>query len=227
MKIKSVQISSTERLTVDMEVANTHSYQLENGCVVHNTTSLVLGSSSGIHAWHNDYYIRRMRVGKTEPLYAYVKENMPALIEDCRFKPDIEAVLSVPQKAPEGSIFRTESYKDLLERVKRFNKEWVFPGHRDGANGHNVSCTISLKADEWKECGEWMWKNRNFYNGISVLPYDGGTYVQAPFEDITEEQFNAMVKHLSTLDLSKVVETVDITDHKNEVACGGGACEVL
>ncbi len=190
------------------------------------TTSLVLGTSSGIHAWHNDYYIRRMRVGKNEPLYHYLKENIPELIEDCKFKPHIEAVLSVPQKAPEGAIYRTEPYMDLLERVKRFNKEWVFPGHRDGANGHNVSCTISLKNDEWKGCGEWMWKNRNFYNGISVLPYAGGTYVQAPFEDITKEKFNEMLKHLANIDLSKVIETVDITDHKMEPACAGGACEI-
>lgn len=191
------------------------------------TTSLTLGTSSGIHAWHAPYYVRRMRVGKTEPLYGYIKEHMPELVEDCRFKPDIEAVLSIPQKAPEGSIFRTEDYKDLLERVKRFNKEWVFPGHVDGANSHNVSCTISLKDDEWEECGEWMWKHRNFYNGISVLPYDGGTYVQAPFEDITEERFHEMLEHLATIDLTKVIETVDATDLKGEVACGGGACEVI
>ena len=71
-----------------------------------------------------------------------------------------------------------------------------------------------------------MWKNRNFYAGISVLPYDGGTYVQQPFEDITEEKFNEMLKHLANIDLSKVIETVDITDHKMEPACAGGACEI-
>ena len=190
------------------------------------TTSLVLGTSSGIHAWHNDYYVRRMRVGKNEPLYHYLKENIPELIEDCKFKPHIESVLSVPQKAPEGAIYRTEPYMDLLERVKRFYKHWVMPGYRHGANTHNVSVTVSLKEDEWKGCGEWMWKNRNFYAGISVLPYDGGTYVQAPFEDITEEKFNEMLKHLANIDLSKVIETVDITDHKMEPACAGGACEI-
>ncbi len=191
------------------------------------TTSLVLGSSSGIHAWHNDYYIRRMRVGKNEPLYHYIKETVPELIEDCKFKPNIESVLSIPQKAPAGAIYRTEPYIELLERVKRFYKQWILEGHRDGSNSHNVSVTVSLKPEDWKGCGEWMWKNRNFYAGISVLPYDGGTYVQAPFEDITEEQFNEMVKHVASIDLSKVIETVDITDHKAEVACGGGACEVV
>ena len=190
------------------------------------TTSLVLGSSSGIHAWHNDFYIRRMRVGKNEPLYAYMTEKVPALIEDCHFKPHLEAVMSFPQKAPEGALLRTESFQDLLERVKRFNLEWVAEGHNYGDNKHNVSCTISLKEDEWEDCGKWMWENRADYTGISVLPYDGGTYIQAPFEDCTEETFNEMFKHLAEIDLSQVVEIDDNTEAKDNVACAGGKCEV-
>lgn len=190
------------------------------------TTSLVLGSSSGIHAWHNDFYIRRMRVGKNEPLYAYMTEKVSALIEDCHFKPHLEAVMSFPQKAPEGALLRTESYKDLLERVKRFNLEWVAEGHNYGDNQHNVSCTISLKEDEWEDCGQWMWENRADYTGISVLPYDGGTYIQAPFEDCTEETFNEMFKHLAEIDLSQVVEIDDNTEAKDNIACAGGKCEV-
>lgn len=190
------------------------------------TTSLVLGSSSGIHAWHNDFYIRRMRVGKNEPLYAYMTEKVPALIEECHFKPHLEAVMSFPQKAPEGALLRTESYQDLLERVKRFNLEWVAEGHNYGDNKHNVSCTISLKEDEWEGCGQWMWENRADYTGISVLPYDGGTYIQAPFEDCTEETFNEMFKHLAEIDLSQVIEIDDNTEAKDNVACSGGKCEV-
>jgi len=190
------------------------------------TTSLVLGSSSGIHAWHNDYYVRRMRVGKNEPLYRYMTSTVPSLIEDCVWKPHLEAVMSFPQKAPEGSILRTESYKDILERVKRFNVEWVANGNNRGDNQHNVSCTISLKNDEWDECGKWMWENRYNYTGISVLPYDGGTYVQAPFEDCTKETFEEMFKHLQEIDLTKVIETDDHTEAKDNVACGGGSCEV-
>lgn len=190
------------------------------------TTSLVLGSSSGIHAWHNDFYIRRMRVGKNEPLYAYMTDKVPALIEECHFKPHLEAVMSFPQKAPEGALLRTESYQDLLERVKRFNLEWVAEGHNYGDNKHNVSCTISLKEDEWEGCGKWMWENRADYTGISVLPYDGGTYIQAPFEDCTEETFNEMFKHLAEIDLSQVIEIDDNTEAKDNVACAGGKCEV-
>ncbi len=191
------------------------------------TTSLVLGTSSGIHAWHNDYYVRRMRVGKNEAIYTYLSVNHPELIEDEFFRPHDTAVISVPQKAPEGSIMRTESPFDTLERVKRVATEWVKPGHRTGSNSHNVSATISLREDEWNEAGKWMWENRNHYNGLSVLPYNGGTYTQAPFEDIDEAKFIEMSKVLSNVDLTKVVELDDNTDLSGELACAGGNCEVV
>jgi len=190
------------------------------------TTSLVLGTSSGIHAWHNDYYVRRLRVGKNESIYSYLQIYHPELIEDDFFRPHDTAVISIPQKAPDGSILRTESAFDLLERVKKVASEWVAPGHRNGSNSHNVSATISLKDDEWDEAGKWMWKNRHSYNGLSVLPYNGGTYVQAPFEDITKEKYHELVASLHTIDLTKVVELSDETDLGGELACAGGACEI-
>jgi ribonucleoside-diphosphate reductase alpha chain len=190
------------------------------------TTSLVLGTSSGIHAWHNDYYIRRLRVGKNESIFAYLQENHPELLEDDYFRPHDTSIISIPQAAPKGSILRTESAFDLLERVKQVAGEWVKPGHRTGSNGHNVSATISLKEDEWDKAGEWMWENRNHYNGLSVLPYNGGTYVQAPFEDITKEKYHQMVESLKNIDLTRVVELEDNTDLKGEIACAGGACEI-
>ena len=109
------------------------------------TTSLTLGTSSGIHAWHNDYYVRRIRVGKNEAIYSYLVKNHPDLVEDCVFRSHDTAVISIPQAAPEGSILRTESAFQLLERVKRVATEWVKTGHRTGSNTHNVSATISLK----------------------------------------------------------------------------------
>ena len=190
------------------------------------TSSLVVGSSSGIHAWHNDYYVRRMRVGKNESLYRYMSENLPQLVEDDHFFPHIQAVMSFPQKAPDEAILRNENFMDLLERVKKFNVEWVREGYREGVNQHNVSCTISLKSDEWKVCGEWMWKNRDSYTGISVLPYDGGTYIQAPFEDITKEKFDEMASHLHSIDLTQVQEIEDNTALQDQAACAGGACEI-
>ena len=190
------------------------------------TTSLTLGTSSGIHAWHNDYYVRRVRVGKNEPIYSYLVENHPELVEDEYFRPHDTAVISVPQKSPEGAILRTESPFQILDRVKRVSQEWIKPGHRTGSNSHNVSATISLKEDEWELAGEWMWNNRNFYNGLSVLPYDGGSYIQAPFSDCTKEEYEAMFEKLHTIDLSKVVETQDNTDLSGELACSGNNCEI-
>jgi len=190
------------------------------------TTSLVLGTSSGIHAWHNDYYVRRMRVGKNEAIYKYLFKSHPELIEDEYFRPHDTAVISVPQKAPAKSILRTESPFDTLERVKRVSQEWIKPGHRRGSNTHNVSATVSLKKDEWDKAGEWMWSNREYYNGLSVLPYDGGTYTQAPFEDINEAEYNKMSKVLSDVDLTKIIETDDNTDLSGELACAGGNCEI-
>ena len=188
------------------------------------TSSLVLGTSSGIHAWHNDYYIRRIRVGKNEAIYQYLVENHPELVEDEYFRPHDTAVISVPQKSPEGAILRTESAFQLLERVKKVTQEWVRAGHRTGSNSHNVSATISLKPEDWELAGEWMWENREFYNGLSVLPYDGGTYIQAPFSDCTKEEFDELFKNLHSIDLSQVIELTDETDLSGEVACAGGAC---
>ena len=190
------------------------------------TTSLTLGTSSGIHAWHNDYYLRRVRVGKNEAIYTYLSIYHPELLEDDKYRPHDTAIITVPQKAPEGAILRTESPFDLLERVKKVTKEWIKPGHRKGNNTHNVSATISIKNDEWETVGEWMWENRRFYNGLSVLPYDGHTYVQAPFEDCTEEEYNRLMTTLHEVDLSRVVEMEDMTDLAGEAACAGGACEV-
>ena len=191
------------------------------------TSSLVLGTSSGIHAWHNDYYIRRIRVGKNEAIYTYLAINHPELIEDDFFKPTIQAVISVPQKAPEGSILRTENVIDMLERVKKFNTQWVKKGHRKGANTNNVSATVSIQEGEWEQVGKWMWENKETFNGLSVLPYFGGSYTQAPFEDITKEKFDEMAQYLHSIDLSKVVEFDDYTALMDQAACAGGACEIV
>jgi len=190
------------------------------------TTSLTLGTSSGIHAWHNDYYIRRIRVGKNEPIYGYLSQNHPELIEDEYFSPHTTAVISIPQKAPEGSILRTESALQLLKRVKLVTDEWVKPGFRKGQNTHNISATVSIKDAEWVDVGEWMWDNRNSYNGLSVLPFSDHTYKQAPFEDCSKETYEALMGSLTNIDLTKVKEEEDNTDLKGEVACAGGACEI-
>ena len=190
------------------------------------TTSLVLGTSSGIHAWHDNYYIRRIRVGKNEAIYSYLSSNHPELVEDEYFNPEEQAVISIPQKSPDDAITRHESVFDLLERVKNFSIRWVRTGHVDGLNSHNVSATISVKDDEWDDVGEWLWMNRHYYNGLSVLPYDGGTYKQAPFETIDKERYDEMMLALTKIDLTKITEEQDDTNLTGELACAGGACEI-
>ena len=190
------------------------------------TTSCVLGTSSGVHAWHNDYYIRRIRVGKNEAIYNYLSIRHPELLEDDFFKADSQAVISIPQKAPGDGILRHETSLELLERVRDIYSRWIEPGHIQGNNTHNVSCTVSVKEDEWEKVGEWMWKNKTFYNGLSVLPYDGGSYTQAPFEDIEADTFDEMNAQLKEVDVSQIIEIVDNTNLTGELACAGGSCEL-
>jgi ribonucleoside-diphosphate reductase alpha chain len=220
------------------------------------TTSLVLGTASGIHAWHNDYYLRTMRFNKNEDVAVYLMDKHPELCEDDVLRPTDTVCVRIPVKAPEGSIFRTETAIDTLERVKKFSQEWIKPGHINGANTHNVSATISIdkdrkypsifktdvitdnhsnpiieefledSLDEWEEVGTWMWENREVYNGLSVLPHFGGTYKQAPFEDITKEEYEERIITLKNVDLTKVTELDDTVDFGQVAACAGGACEI-
>lgn len=189
------------------------------------TTSLVLGTSSGIHAWHAPYYIRRVRIGLNEPLYDYVSRKLPELLEVDEEKPTLQAILKIPQKAPEGAV-TSESPFSLLERINYVSEKWVKPGHRDGDNTHNVSATVTLKPEDWELACEWMWENREKYNGLSVFPHADFDYVQPPFEAITEEEYERLLSYVKDIDLSQVIEVQDNTDLKGELACAGGACEI-
>lgn len=192
------------------------------------TSTLVLGClGSGVHDVHARHYIRRLRLGKEEPLYLFFLKHAPSLVEDDLYNPENMAVLSFPQKAQSYAIIRDDTRAlDLLERVKRINQEWIAPGHVSGTNRHNVSCTVSIKPNEWREVGEWMWENQDYYTGLSCLPFDGGTYKQAPFETCSEEMYNEMMAKIADVDLANVVEETDATDLENELACAGGSCEI-
>jgi len=191
------------------------------------STSLTLGTSSGIHAWHNDYYIRRIRVGKAEEIYNYLLETVPELIEDDKFRSHDTAIISIPQKSPQGSITRHESALDLLTRVKCISDTWIKGGHQSGHNTHNVSATVSIKPNEWSIVGNWMWENRECYNGLSVLPHSDHTYVQAPFEDCSKEEYEKLLPKLKTIDLDLIIEQQDETNLTGELACAGGSCEIF
>jgi ribonucleoside-triphosphate reductase len=204
------------------------------------TTSCVLGCSSGIHAWHNDYYLRTVRFGLSEAISQYLLINHPELCELDELRPHDTLCVRFPIHAPEGSILRTETAIDTLERVKKFAQEWIKPGHNNGANTHNVSATISIDKsrvygrlgdrenmkDEWQVVGEWMWENKEFYNGLSVLPYWGGTYRQAPFEDITQEEYEKRISSINSLNVDNIYEDDDNVEFSQTQACAGGSCEI-
>ena len=191
------------------------------------TTSLVLGTSSGIHAWHDEYYLRSIRLGKNEALYTHLLINHPEILEDDFFKPQQTAVIRLPQKAPENATIRTkETAIELLERIKKFHKEWIKPGHIKGNNTHNVSATVNIKPNEWEEVGEWLWNNKEHFTALSFLPEDLGSYIQAPFETITKEEFEEKYSHIHELDLSQVIEIGDNTHLMDNIACGAGGCEI-
>lgn len=210
------------------------------------TTSCVLGCSSGIHAWYDPYYLRTTRFGLSEDIAKYLLANHPELCELDELRPHDTLCVRFPIAAPVNSIMRTESAIETLERVKKFSKEWVKPGHNHGVNTHNISATIYIDKnrkypnshedftgmpvvediDEWKAVGEWMWENKDFYNGLSVLPYFGGNYKQAPFETITEEEYISRIENIKELDLTKVVEEDDNVQFNLVAACAGGACSV-
>jgi ribonucleoside-diphosphate reductase alpha chain len=214
---------------MNLEVSSKIGIQFAARCTTikpSGTTSLVLGTSSGIHAWHNDYYLRRIRIGKNEALYQYLYITHPELLEDDQLNSK-QAIIRIPQKAPEGSILRTEDVMELLERIKKFNTDWVRNGFRRGSNANNVSATVSIQEGDWQKVGEWMWQNKASYNGLSVLPFDSGNYKQAPFEDITKKEFEELEKSLKSIDLTLVYESDDETDHKAEAACAGGACAIV
>ena len=192
------------------------------------TGSLVLGTSSGIHAWHAAHYIRRLRVNKLEPLYAYMVENFPDLIEDEQMNPEKNGVISMVIAAPAGAVTREkESAIDFLNRVKFMFENWIIPGHVRGENYNNVSCTCNVKEDEWDAVREWMWANRDKYTGISLLPYSDAIYIQAPFEDTTAETYQAFAAHVPDLHLERIEEEKNFVNFGAEAACSAGGCELI
>ncbi|MCL2017661.1 MAG: hypothetical protein FWG80_02730 [Alphaproteobacteria bacterium] len=192
------------------------------------TGALLLGTSSGVHPWYAKHYIRRVRINKLEPIYAYMKENFPDLVEDDISKPEKNGILSLIMRAPDGAVTRrNETALEFLERVKYISENWVKPGHIKGDNYNNVSCTVNVKNHEWDDVREWMWENRQNYTGISLLPYSDASYKQAPFEETNEEVYKAFADKDYVFRLDTIKEEKSFVNFTGEVACGGGACEMI
>jgi ribonucleoside-triphosphate reductase len=190
------------------------------------TASCVLGSSSGIHARHDQFYFRRIRMNKDDALAQYLKLSIPELVEDDLFSAT-GVVVTIPQQSPQGAIIRpAEGALDVLDRVLNYHENWIMPGHSSGVNTHNVSVTINYNPDEIDELRKKLWQKRENYAAVSLLPFDGGTYKQAPFESCTQEQYMLYSEMVKDIDLREVKEGEDKTERVETIACAGGLCEI-
>lgn len=190
------------------------------------TASCVLGSSSGIHARFSNYYLRRVRMNSNDSLANYLMRVVPELVEADQFDKN-GIVVTIPQESPKDCVTREqESVMEAFLRVLFYNKNWIEPGHRRGDNTHNVSCTLNYKQEEIEILKSTMWLQKNNYSGISLLPYDGHTYVQAPFETCSKEQFDKYDAMVADINLSEVLELDDNTNRAEILACAGSVCEI-
>jgi ribonucleoside-diphosphate reductase alpha chain len=190
------------------------------------TASCVLGSSSGIHARHSDYYLRRVRMNKDDELARYLSRVAPELVEEDIFSPS-GVVVTVPQESPQGALTRhQESAMALFDRVKHYYNNWVIPGHREGDNTHNISCTINYKPEEVSILLYKLWEDRFEYAAVSLLPFSDNIYQQAPFEDCDKQTFEKYDKMVKDIDLTRVLELEDNTNRAEQLACSGGLCEL-
>ena len=185
------------------------------------TVSQLVDSASGIHARHNDYYIRTVRGDNKDPLTQFMKDSgIPN--EPCVMKPDSTTVFSFPMKSPEGAVTRTQmSAIEQLEYWLMFQRHWC---------EHKPSVTVSVKEDEWMDVGAWVYKNFDEVSGISFLPFSDHTYAQAPYQDITAEEYDELYKQMpESIDWSKLAdfEKEDTTSGGRELACTADACEVV
>lgn len=182
------------------------------------TVSQLVDSASGIHARHNPYYIRRIRMDKKDPIYVFLRDSgVPC--EDEVFRPESTAVFAFPQRAPTGAVCRTD--KTAIEQLELwliYQRYWC---------EHKPSVTISVKDEEWPEVGAWVWKHFDEVSGVSFLPFSDHTYQQAPYTDASKEEYEAAVLAMPTnIDWSKFIEQEDFTTGAQQLACVSGSCEI-
>jgi ribonucleoside-triphosphate reductase (thioredoxin) len=189
------------------------------------TTSTVLDTSAGVHGVHAPYYVRRIGIEKGNPLEVYLKEKLTLdYVEECSY--DSSLTLFAFPVQMDGIVRTEETAVQLLDRASVVQRNWVKPGHIRGANSHNVSLTVSYKESERDAVRQWMWDNREDYGGISLLPFDGHTYKQAPYETITADRYAELAAGLPRLDASQVLYTQADDSRNGVAACEGDKCEL-
>ena len=185
------------------------------------TVSQLVGVSSGMHAWHSDYYVRTVRGDKKDPITQFLKDTgIPA--EDDVMKPNDTYVFSFPVKAPKYAITRDNlSAIQQLEVWLTYQRHWC---------EHKPSITVSVKEDEWMEVGAWIYKHFDEVSGISFLPYSEHTYVQAPYQEVTKDQYENMVEKMPKTinwEALSLYELEDTTTGTQALACVSGECEIV
>ena len=180
------------------------------------TVSQLVDSASGIHPRHSKFYIRRVRGDKKDPLSQFlIEQGVPN--EDCVYKPTQTVVFSFPQKAPDGLTRADVTPISHLELWLAYQRAWC---------EHKPSVTISVEEKDWPSVGAFVWDHFDEMSGVSFLPYDGGTYRQAPYEDCTEEEYNTLKVGMPTIDWTKFIEVTDNVEGAQMLACTAGSCEI-
>lgn len=199
------------------------------------TASLVLGAGSGIHPHHARHYFRRVQAARTEPVYQWFKLNNPHMTESSAWDPDTTDVITFPVTAPSDAILRKDvGAVQFLEYVRLVQQHWVVAGRRHERYNpglhHNVSNTVTVRDDEWDAVQQFIWDNRQYFTGISLLRETGDkVYAQAPREEVMTEtdmaKWNAL--NYRPVDYTALWEGTDMTTLADTVACAGGACEIV
>jgi hypothetical protein len=186
------------------------------------TVSQLVDSASGVHPRYSQYYIRRYRIAARDPLFNLMKDaGVKCSPENGQTKKDASTwVLEFPVKSPDGCITRTDvSALDQLKHYKNLQHNWC---------EHNASMTVYVRDDEWFEVGNWVYQNWDIINGVSFLPYSGGKYELAPYEEIDHRTYERLIKAQPVIDYKQLskYENQDNTQGKSEFACVGDKCEI-
>ena len=180
------------------------------------TVSQLVDSASGIHPRHSKFYVRRVRGDKKDPLSQFlVQQGVPA--EDCVYKPTQTTVFSFPQRAPDGLTRADVNPISHLSLWLTYQRHWC---------EHKPSVTISVEEKDWPAVGAWTWEHFGEISGVSYLPYDGGTYRQAPYEEFTEEEYLALKAKMPIIKWEEFREITDNVEGAQMLACVAGVCEI-
>jgi ribonucleoside-diphosphate reductase alpha chain len=217
LKIKAIKVAKHASMKMNINIPSAITCIKPSG-----TVSQLVDSSSGLHTRYSDYYIRRYRISTNDPLFQMLKDQkVPVYPEVGQDEQTATTwVLEFPIKSPKGSITRNKmTALEQLEHYKLLQNYWC---------EHSASATIYVNDNEWFEVGNWVYQNWDYINGVSFLPYDGGKYKLAPYEEITKEKYEKLVDKFPKIDYSQLTkyELEDQTEGAKALACVAGVCEI-